>query len=39
MKAMLYRTSGGPEVLEYTDVADPVPARATSWWLTWPPPP
>ena len=25
MKAMLYHASGGPEVLEYTDVADPVP--------------
>lgn len=25
MKAMLYRQPGGPEVLEYTDVADPVP--------------
>ncbi len=25
MKAMLYRASGGPEVLEYTDVDDPVP--------------
>ena len=25
MKAMLCRASGGPEVLEYTDVADPVP--------------
>ncbi|MCY3643706.1 MAG: zinc-binding dehydrogenase, partial [Acidimicrobiaceae bacterium] len=25
MKAMMYRASGGPEVLEYTDVDDPVP--------------
>lgn len=25
MKAMLYHASGGPEVLEYTDVDDPVP--------------
>ncbi len=25
MKAMLYHTSGGPEVLEYTDVEDPTP--------------
>ena len=25
MKAMLYHSSGGPEVLEYTDVADPTP--------------
>lgn len=25
MKALLYRTSGGPEVLEYTDVDDPTP--------------
>jgi NADPH:quinone reductase-like Zn-dependent oxidoreductase len=25
MKAVLYRRSGGPEVLEYTDVADPEP--------------
>ena len=25
MKAMLYHVSGGPEVLEYTDVDDPVP--------------
>jgi NADPH:quinone reductase-like Zn-dependent oxidoreductase len=25
MKAMLYRRQGGPEVLEYTDVADPEP--------------
>ncbi len=28
MKAMLYRTSGGPEVLEYTDVDDPTPGPA-----------
>ncbi len=27
MKALLYRQSGGPEVLEYVDVADPVPDR------------
>ncbi len=25
MKALLYRTSGGPEVLEYTDIDDPTP--------------
>jgi NADPH:quinone reductase-like Zn-dependent oxidoreductase len=28
MKAMLYRSPGGPEVLEYTDVPDPEPGDA-----------
>ena len=28
MKAMLYRQTGGPEVFEYTDVADPDPGPA-----------
>jgi NADPH:quinone reductase-like Zn-dependent oxidoreductase len=28
MKAMLYRQTGGPEVLEYVDVADPTPGPA-----------
>lgn len=28
MKAVLYRQTGGPEVLEYTDVADPEPGPA-----------
>ena len=28
MKAMLYRQAGGPEVFEYTDVADPDPGPA-----------
>lgn len=28
MKAVLYRRPGGPEVLQYTDVAEPTPGRA-----------